>query len=70
MFRLLVIGFLFHSAASLKASEGCNNPFEIQSESYQKVFIETVNDEALGPVVREYIVQFPPGKVYFSKIDN
>ena len=68
MFILLVFGFFFHSATCLRASNGCNKPFESQSDSYQKVLIETVDDETLGPVVREYIVQFPPGKIYFSKI--
>ena len=60
-FILYFVTFLFHSSSCLKASEGCNKPFNSQEGSFQEVYVETVNDAALGPVEREYIVQFPPG---------
>ena len=62
MHFLLVSCFVFIPFTSgLKASPGCNIPFEAHEEVYQEVYIETMNDLANGPVVREYIVQFPPG---------
>ena len=62
MHLLLFSCFIFIPFTNgFKASPGCNNPFEAHEEVYQEVFIETINDLSNGPVVREYIVQFPPG---------
>ena len=47
--------------ACITPSKGCNKPFEVQDDVHQDVFYETVIDMALGPVEREFIVQFPPG---------
>ena len=54
-------------ANGLKASSGCTRPFEIHENVYQEVFIETMDDLANGPVVREYIVQFPPGQYHLNQ---
>ena len=62
MFLFFILLNIFTSTAfAAKASNGCNKPFQAHDDSYQEVFINTVVDESLGPVVREYIVQFPPG---------
>ena len=57
----LVFLLILKSSFSFKASYGCNKPFQYHDNTYQQVFIDTMVDESLGPVVREFIVQFPPG---------
>ena len=60
MISLLILSLFWSLTFGLKPSPGCNKPFQPHETIYQKVFINTLEDDALGPVVREYIVQFPP----------
>ena len=61
MISLFILSLFWSLTFGLKPSPGCNKPFQPHETIFQKVFIDTLEDDALGPVVREYIVQFPPG---------